>query len=379
MNRKLNIVYTATQYNQVVSGPGRFAEYLKQLRSDKLSIYFISDQIAQAGDREIAAARINWLYKMPFYWILRAWFFARALQILRKKVALDAILCSSPFEAIFFSNMQIPVYVMVNDYNYALPDFQNLRKTASLNKAVARQVYHYLEKWVVRRSDFMVANSLFNQKIIEKAYQLPVSKSKLLYKVVDLSYFQFSEKEPKPPRQFLFIKNDFRRGGLPVIIKALSKLEFSSQISLVVAGLFPSAIIEVQEMAHQAGFKGKLLVEGLVKRDKIVALLRASDVFINMAYQEALGVSCLEAMACGAPVIASNAGGLPEVLDNGKAGFLLEPGDETGLAQLINQLWQQPELMQEKSRHALQHVQKFSLSNLEQNLFDLFTVEKKGV
>jgi glycosyltransferase involved in cell wall biosynthesis len=107
--------------------------------------------------------------------------------------------------------------------------------------------------------------------------------------------------------------------------------------------------------------------------------LRAPDVFINMAYQEALGVSCLEAMACGAPVIASNAGGLPEVLDNGKAGFLLEPGDETGLAQLINQLWQQPELMQEKSRHALQQVQKFSLSNLEQNLFDLFTVEKKGV
>lgn len=370
MDQPLYIIYTSTQYHHVVSGPGRFAEYLRQLKSEKLQLYFVADQITHPNPQEQPAKYIPWLAKLPFYWVFRAWFFARATNKLIKKKPIDAILCSSAFEAIFLKNPGVPVFVMVNDYNYAVAPFRQLLKSTSFSKALARSIYHYLEKWLVQRADFMVANSLFNKKIIEEAYNLHFSRSRLLYKVVDLSYFRFQEKEMQPPKNILFIKNDYKRGGLAVIIKALARLPFQQELTFVVAGVENKN--EVEKMALDAGFKGKLRIEGLINRERVLTLQRDADLFINLAYQEALGVSCLESLACGTPVIASNVGGLPEVLNHGEAGFLLEPGDESGLTALIEKLWTRPELMKDKVENGRLHAEKFDLNHLDQHLYDVF-------
>jgi len=58
----------------------------------------------------------------------------------------------------------------------------------------------------------------------------------------------------------------------------------------------------------------------------------ASDLFILPSDAESFGMAALEAMACEVPVIATNAGGLPEVVDNGETGFLLPVGDTDGMA-----------------------------------------------
>ena len=102
-------------------------------------------------------------------------------------------------------------------------------------------------------------------------------------------------------------------------------------------------------------------------------LIDKADVFISMSRQEALGVSCLEAMAAGLPIIATDAGGLKEVLDYGKAGCMLPVDDAGALLQLLTLLESEPELLLEKAAHAKIHVANFSVDNLEKNLKNSFS------
>ena len=73
-------------------------------------------------------------------------------------------------------------------------------------------------------------------------------------------------------------------------------------------------------------------VELVGEAQDVVGLLSVSDLFLLPSLQESFGLSALEAMACGVPVVASNVGGLPEVITDGVTGFLHPPDDVQRMA-----------------------------------------------
>ena len=74
------------------------------------------------------------------------------------------------------------------------------------------------------------------------------------------------------------------------------------------------------------------MVEMLGAQEDVIPLLSASDVFLLPSAQESFGLAALEAMACDVPVVASNVGGLPEVIAHGVTGFLHDQTDLDGMA-----------------------------------------------
>src|SRR4030081_2499630 len=72
----------------------------------------------------------------------------------------------------------------------------------------------------------------------------------------------------------------------------------------------------------------------LGKQDQVYEKLGVADLFLQPSQLESFGLAALEAMACEVPVIATNAGGMPEVIENGVDGFLVEPGDVAEAARL---------------------------------------------
>ena len=73
-------------------------------------------------------------------------------------------------------------------------------------------------------------------------------------------------------------------------------------------------------------------VRFLGRQDRIEELTAVADVFLLPSELESFGLSALEAMACGVPVVGSDAGGLPEVVKHTETGFLLPVGDIDGMA-----------------------------------------------
>ena len=87
----------------------------------------------------------------------------------------------------------------------------------------------------------------------------------------------------------------------------------------------------VRELADQLGISKHISYLG--KQEDVACVLSMADLLLLPSEKESFGLAALEAMACGIPVITSNAGGLPEVVEDGSTGFILPVGDVEGMAE----------------------------------------------
>jgi glycosyltransferase involved in cell wall biosynthesis len=90
------------------------------------------------------------------------------------------------------------------------------------------------------------------------------------------------------------------------------------------------------EMATELGIRENVVFMGFQR--EFGDTLMQGDVFVLPSRDEGLGISILEAMSYGLPVIATNVGGIPEVIEDGKNGFLVPPSDEVSLANAIRRM-----------------------------------------
>jgi L-malate glycosyltransferase len=104
------------------------------------------------------------------------------------------------------------------------------------------------------------------------------------------------------------------------------------------------------ELASELGISGRVAFLGSFPR--IEDLLAVCDLFLLPSTQESFGLAALEAMASGVPVVASNIGGIPEVVQDGLNGFLFKPHDVNGMAEAAIKLLSNPELHQQFSKAA---------------------------
>lgn len=102
----------------------------------------------------------------------------------------------------------------------------------------------------------------------------------------------------------------------------------------------------------------------LGKQTAVEELLAVSDLFILPSSNESFGLAALEAMACGVPVISSNAGGLPELNLDGKTGFTCAIGDVNALAEKSIYVLSDADRYKSFSENAYAHAKTFDISNI---------------
>ncbi len=104
-----------------------------------------------------------------------------------------------------------------------------------------------------------------------------------------------------------------------LVLEAFARIRQAAPARLVLIGDGPVRP-DIERMASERGLSGDMVFAG--EQPDPVPWLSAADVFLLPSEQESFGLAALEAMACGTPVVASDAGGLPEIIEDGVTGFL---------------------------------------------------------
>lgn len=152
--------------------------------------------------------------------------------------------------------------------------------------------------------------------------------------------------QPTAPRRrnlVLFLGHLERRKGIFDLLEALSALRTSiPDIRLVCAG--SGDIESVARHAERLGIRDAVSLPGWVDPPERQSLMSHAAVYVLPSYTEGLPMSLLEAMAAGVPVIATEVGGIPDVVTDGVTGFLFRPGDTAALERLLRTAMQDPAL-----------------------------------
>lgn len=121
------------------------------------------------------------------------------------------------------------------------------------------------------------------------------------------------------------------------------------------------ALIKDHDLSSNIIFTG-------IRRD-IPDILKASDIFIFPSRSEGVGGALIESRAAGLPCVATNTGGIPEVIEDGVNGFLFQRDNPEQLAEKVNQLISTPELRSQFSASAVQGLDKYKIETYVDNVF----------
>lgn len=197
-------------------------------------------------------------------------------------------------------------------------------------------------KYGIDKSDIVTAVS---QSLKEQTYKLidTVKPIETIYNFVD-------EREYRPldagnlKEQFgiqadekviIHVSNFRKIKNLPHIVDAFMKIRANMKAKLLLVGDGPEKH-RVMDQVKESPYVKDVLFLG--KQENLAELYAISDLKLLLSQQESFGLVLLEAMACGVPCIGSNVGGIPEVIDHGVDGYLVELGDTDAVAEYAVEL-----------------------------------------
>lgn len=197
---------------------------------------------------------------------------------------------------------------------------------------------HVALLWIERRlyspenTRAIIANSYRGKEEIIRHYHFPAERIQIVHNGTDCERFKPAARKPNLGETvLLFAGSGFERKGLEFAVRALARLPAS--VRLEVAG--KGKPTPYQRLAEELGVGGRLRFLGSSTRMEDV--YGGSDILVHPAIYEPFSNTCLEAMACGLPVVTSRINGASEIVRSGENGNVVEdPADIRALAAAID-------------------------------------------
>ncbi len=170
------------------------------------------------------------------------------------------------------------------------------------------------------------------------------------------------------------------RKGIDNVIEALAKIHESfPRLRLIVVGgnlddlNQDSELARLQQLSLQAGLGSKVIFTGQKRRDELKYYYSAADIFVTTPWYEPFGITPLESMACGTPVIGSDVGGISFTVRHGETGMLIRPHSPDQLSEAIRILYTDQGKREQMGRYALSYVQKtFTWAHVSEQIDSLY-------
>jgi glycosyltransferase involved in cell wall biosynthesis len=161
--------------------------------------------------------------------------------------------------------------------------------------------------------------------------------------------------------------NSFRK-CVPEIVRTIPLVrQKHPEMRFVIAGEKGSEFPALEKLARELGVREQVEFPGVITREHKIDLMQRCKLYISPSWYEGFGLTILEAMSCGAPVISSPVGAVPEVV--GDAGLLVDGTSPEAIAAAVNRYLEDDALREELGRRARRRAQAvFPFSRRKQDL-----------
>lgn len=199
----------------------------------------------------------------------------------------------------------------------------------------------------VHRADRIIAVSESTKADLIERLGVPKEKIAVVYEAADPLFRPMERCEalaalrgrfPLPDEFILFVSTIEPRKNVNALLRAYHRLreDYKVTAALVLAGSIGWLSEQVFEEVDQLGLREHVIFLGRVETEDLLYLYNAAQCLAHPAFYEGFGLTPLEAMACGTPVVVSNVSSLPEVV--GDAALLIDPNNDEELAVAIHRL-----------------------------------------
>ena len=334
----MKILMVTVVYGSDLNGAARFVSILQSQKQWDVTV--LTENVGEAPNLKSVDVDLNW-------WSRKLGMLSR-INLYKARLAAiasdyDVILLNHPLLAYKLQVHSCPTVVFVHDYEsgeVGLPT----SKQQLVNRA-----YRCFEKRALREPSIVLANSNYTAKYLEESHDVPAAKIRILHQSYVAGSFAARHLVPDSPISILFVKNDYKRGGLLDLVQALSSLT-DYAFRLTVVGCTPTL---------PSATNVTYWIKGGLPHEQVLELMQSHDIYCVPSRREALGVANMEAMASGIPVVTTDAGGIPEVITE-REGYICKPHDPQSLAAAVLRCIEDEQGRPQKVMRAREKVEQFS-------------------
>ncbi len=239
------------------------------------------------------------------------------------------------------------------------------------SRATMRLLFSQADAVICSSLDYIKHSQVknFYYKYKDKFFALPFG--------VDLNIFSPPTNQNKQEFTILFVGGLDRAHyfkGVDVLLEAVANLDKNKNWRLIIAG--EGELKEkYKKQAEELKIKNRVKFLGKLKLSSLAQVYQEAGVFVlpSINQNEAFGIVLLEAMACGVPVIASDLPGVRSVFQNGREGFLIQPGNVQDLSQKIEFFLDNSEKQKQMGRKAFKLIkEKYDREKIGEKLLDIY-------
>ena len=261
---------------------------------------------------------------------------------------------------------RVALVTTIHDVMYLLPD-SKMPKSPSAYQRLGRAYLRAVVPGVIRRATKVITVSQYSLRDIEDHVPLRPSQPHVIYEAAGSHFRRISVIEAELRLSNLGVTGKFiftlgaidPRKNTRMTIESFAALSIAHpELKLVISGLDDRCKALFRRTAAEFGLGAQVMLLGFVSSEELVALYNLAEVFIYPSMYEGFGLPVIEAMSCGAPVLASRSASIPEIA--GDAAVLVDPTNVSALTAAMRYLLTDPAVLARLRAKGIDHVRQFS-------------------
>jgi len=352
-----NVCFISPEYLPLSGGTGAYVYYLSnELMKHGYSVYIVTGY-DQAKDVRLREQLSVFFLKTPKTPIVKSFLFAgfslRKLNSIRDSVRVDITHANLPL----VPNFAVPANfgkTLVSTVHSTWKGEAEAIRGEPYSRLNPNEKFMVSFNWFLRifeekmleRSNKIIAVSDFTRRELLQYYKVNEDKIRVIHNGVDVNKFQPASDKRKAKDELGFNPDDiailsvgrlYARKGLFTLIESMpAVVRRFPRAKFVISGKGQSnEMKKLVAHAQKLGVRDNIVFTGYFPDKKLPRLYQAADVFAFSTFYENLPFAVLEALSTGLPVVTTRVGGIPEMIEDGQNGFLVQPFNSRELSDRI--------------------------------------------